>query len=49
MLHIIIIIRPDGSVNAHHVSLDEIKTQRDLFDALVDAVDAFFGVGENNV
>ena len=38
-----------GGWNAHHVSFDEVETERDLLDTFVDAVDALLGVGEDDV
>jgi len=33
----------------HHLSFDEIKTKGNLFDALIDAIDAFLRVSEDDI
>lgn len=42
-------IEVGGRGGVHHIALDEVEAERDLLDALVDAVDALFGVGEDDV
>lgn len=38
-----------GAGDTHHLALDEVEAKGDLLDAVVDAVDALLGVGEDDV